>query len=416
MNFRLVRANLTYRRQRQARLFLAGGSLARLRPGKRGSRSVRGTHTIAVITCLGAAFAVGACGAATSGAPATPTLLGVLDGGGTGALGNQPVGCAEIPPGTTGGFRVLPAEAVRLRVAAAWPSADLVVNANGTDLEKVGPSDTQRQADLRAAGTAYWIPENIDPNPTPPAWTVDVELPPSMRAGSLTLALTSRTSSGASSSPLTVNFIEDMRADAPAFNRVQLNWRDRGDEQKYQLQRRQDQQPYANLVSIGQNASSYTDTTVSGNSHYSYRLIAQNCGPSGSGSSISTVDVTTPKQTGVETIVLFHSASEPDQFVYTDPLSIFMPEDAVVTSVTNVAQTVNGDVAVPLENVRHTDAHGTSRSLPAAACPTAPLAPQDSTSQFDDLTVEGEWSVRAVCISKALLGDHIDLRIAWTQP
>jgi hypothetical protein len=40
---------------------------------------VRGPRTIALITCLGAAFAVSACGSGTSGTPAAPTLLGVLD-------------------------------------------------------------------------------------------------------------------------------------------------------------------------------------------------------------------------------------------------------------------------------------------------------------------------------------------------
>ena len=38
------------------------------------------------------------------------------------------------------------------------------MKANGTEFEKVGPSDTQRQMDLRAADAGYWVPENIDPN------------------------------------------------------------------------------------------------------------------------------------------------------------------------------------------------------------------------------------------------------------
>src|SRR5215208_5500147 len=93
-------------------------------------------RTIALIACLGTAFAIGACGG-SSGAPVTPALLGVLDGG-----------CAEIPAGTAGGFRLLPHPEVGVRVAAAWPSADLAVKANGVDLEKVAPSDTARQSAL----------------------------------------------------------------------------------------------------------------------------------------------------------------------------------------------------------------------------------------------------------------------------
>jgi hypothetical protein len=111
--------------------------------------------------CLGGALLIAGCDgggggstSSTSGPPSTPTLLGVIDGT-----------CAEIPPGTTGGFRLLPRQGVRIRVAAAWPSADLVVRANGTVFEKVGPSDTQRQSDLRTADTGYWVPENIDPTP-----------------------------------------------------------------------------------------------------------------------------------------------------------------------------------------------------------------------------------------------------------
>lgn len=308
----------------------------------------------------------------------------------------------------------MPQGGVRLRVAAPWPSADLVVRANGVQLEKVGPSDTLRQSDLRTARTAYWIPENIDPNPTPPAWTVDVELPDGMGAGSLVLELTSRTPAGNSGPPLAVSVVQDMHAQATAWNRVQLDWRDRGDEFGYDLYRSENGGPFTGLVSIGKDASSYTDTQVRGKRTYAYRLTAKGCGPSRSGSSMSKVEVTTPKQTGVDTIPLTRSQSN-DQFVYTSPLSIFMPDDAVVSSVTNVAEDVNGHVAVPLELVRHTDANGVSRSLPAATCPTAPLAPQASTAQFDGLTVTGHWSVRAVCISNALLRDHVELRIAWTQ-
>jgi hypothetical protein len=366
-------------------------------------------RTIALIACFGTAAAIGGCGGSTE-TPASPVLRGVLDGS-----------CAELPPSTPGGFPLLPNEAVRLRVAAAWPSADLVVKANGAELEKVGPSDTGRQSDLKAAGNAYWVPENIDPNPTPPAWTVHVELPQSMRAGPLTLELTSRTPGGASSSPLTVNFIEgDIKAEATAWNRVKLDWRDRGDELGYLLERREEGGPYTGLVSIGRDASGYIDTQVRGKREYTYRVTAQGCGaPAGprTGFSKSTVDVTTPKQTGVDTITLSRSPDPADdQFVRTNPLNIFLPEDAVVTSVTNVSTDEN-DNGVKLELVRHTDANGVTRSLPAATCPTAPLEPQASTSAFDGQTVEGEWRARAVCISATFLDPPalIALRIAWTQ-
>jgi hypothetical protein len=347
-----------------------------------------------------------------SGAPSIPALLGVLDGT-----------CAEIPPGTAGGFRLLPRQGVRLRVAAPWPSADLVVTANGTDLEKVGSSDTGRQIALRAAGTGYWVPEDIDPNPSPPAWTLEVQLPPPMRQGPLTLTVSSR-QGGQSSSPLTVNVVNDMNATATAPNRVDLNWRDRGDEGGYLLQRRVSGGPYIPLVSIGMDATSYTDTSTTGNRQYSYRLTAQLCGPSvppgapRTGSSISQVDVTTPKETGVDEITLSRSTDPgDDQFVYKNSLLLFMPEDALVSSITNISTDVNSN-GVKLELVRHTDANGVSRSLPAANCPTAPLEPQASTATFDGLTVQGEWKVRAVCISQTLLSNppaRIALRIAWTQ-
>src|SRR5215210_680350 len=365
----------------------------------------------ALITCLGAVLAIGGCGG-TSGAPSTPALLGVLDGT-----------CAELPPGTAGGFRVLPRQGVGLRVAAAWPSADLVVQANGTELEKVGPSDTGRQSDLRAADTGYWVPENIDPNPSPPAWTLDVQLPQRMREGPLTLTIASRNGDW-SSSPLTVNVVRDMHATATAPNRVDLDWRDRADEAGYLLERSVDGGSYTPLVSIGMDGSSYTDTQTRGNRQYSYRLTAQLCGPSfppGSprtGSSMSKVDVTTPKESGVDEITLSRSTDPADdQFVYTNPLLLFMPEDAVVSSVTNVSEDENGN-GVKLDLVRHTDMNQVSRSLPAANCPSAPLEPQASTSAFDGLTVEGEWKARAVCISQTFLNDppaRIALRIAWTQ-
>jgi hypothetical protein len=384
---------------------------------KRGSIRIRAKtpRTIAIMACLGMALGIGACGDdGSSGTPATPALLGVLDGG-----------CAEIPPSTPGGFRLLPHAEIGVRVAAAWPSADLVVKAKGVALEKVGPSDTARQNALDAAGAGYWVPRDINPNPTPPAWTVGVKLPASVRADSMVpLELVSRTPGGDSSQPLTVDVVQDMHADAPAFNRVQLDWRDRGDELGYLLQRSVNGGPYTNLVSLGRDASSYTDTQVRGNRRYSYRLTAQACGPvdpatgAGAGVSLSKVDVTTPKETGVDEITFFRSTDPADdQFVYTNPLLIFMPEDAIVTSVTNISEDENGN-GVRLELVRHTDANGVTRSLPAATCPNAPLAPGDSTTQFDGQTVQGNWRARAVCISAALLNDppaRIALRISWTQ-
>lgn len=372
-------------------------------------------RTIVLIACLGTAFAIGGCGGGTT-TPATPVLLGVLDDS-----------CAEIPPSTTGGFRLLPAGAVRLRVAAAWPSADLVVKANGAELEKVGPSDTQRQSDLKAAGKAYWVPVNIDPNPTPPAWTVHVERPLSMRAAPLTLELTSRTPGGNSSSPLTVEFVQDMHAEAPAWNRVQLDWRDRVDEAGYLLERSDKGGPYKQVAQLPAGTSAYTDThEVTDEATYSYRLTAQGCppktpmGPTWSKS--GPVDVTTPSgpKSGVETITLSRSPSAPDMFVYKNPLSIFAPRwDAVVSSVTNVAVDVNGN-GVRLEYVRHTDSKGVMRSVsaPGTACPqeATGLAPQDSSPRFDGLTVAGEWTARAVCINNVFLRDHIELRIAWRAP
>ena len=309
---------------------------------------------------------------------------------------------------------------VRLRVAAAWPSADLVVKANGTTFEKVGPSDTQRQLDLSAADAGYWVPENIDPNPAPAAWTVQVNLPEAMRAGPLSLEFRS-SSGGQESPPLTVSVIEDMHAIPAGPKHVDLDWRDRGDEGGYLLERSVNGGPFTGLVSIGKDGTSYADTQTRGNRRYSYRLTAQLCGPPGSpmtGSSMSQVAVTTPKETGMDEITLFRS-NDPgdDQFVYQDPLLLFDPDDALITNVTNISEDENGN-GVKLELVRHTDATIGLRSLGAANCPTAPLEPQSSTSVFNGQTVMGIWKVRAVCISQAFLDDppaRIALRIAWTQ-
>jgi hypothetical protein len=272
-------------------------------------------RTIALIASLGAAFAVGGCGDDSGTSPEphvpSPALLGVRD-----------EGCAEIPPdavkpfniGSEGplGFGVLPAEKVGLRLAAAWPSADLVVTANNsanmTELEKVGPSDTGRQSALKAAGEGYWVPEKIDPSPTPPEWTVGVTLPSSMRdetGGNLVqLELVSRTPSGAHSSTNFVPLERGMRALVAVANTlhplaVRLIWRDRRDELGYLLERSEDGGPYTGLVSLGRDATTYFDTQVKGETTYSYRLTAQGCGAPGgprTGSSTSTATVTTPKQ------------------------------------------------------------------------------------------------------------------------
>lgn len=126
----------------------------------------------------------------------------------------------------------------------------------------------------------------------------------------------------------------------------------------------------------------------------------------------------TNEQSGVDEITLSRSTDPgDDQFVYKNPLLIFMPEDALVTSVTNVSRDVNGN-GVKLELVRHTDANGVLRTLPAANCPSAPLEPQAATSAFNGLTVKGEWKVRAVCISQVFLNNppaRIALRINWTR-
>jgi hypothetical protein len=366
------------------------------------------SRTLVLITCVGAALALTACGGG-SGAPSTPELIGVLDGE-----------CAEIPAGTTGGFRVLPRQDVRLRVAAAWPSADLVVKANGTELEKVGPSDTGLQSKLRAEGTGFWVPEEINPNPTPPVWTVAADLPQGMRTGPVTLELTSRTPGGASSSALTVSFIKDMSAESTAPNRVKLEWRDRGDELGYDIARSDRGGPYTPLVSIGMNGTSYTDSEVKGNRLYSYRLTAQGCGPPGSsktGTSLSTTAVTTMKETGEEEIRLFRSnLPGDDQFDYINPLLLFMPEDAEIRSVTNVSMSSREKSEVPLENVRHTDAKVGKRSLTGSGCPTGALRPGESTTKFNGQLVQGEWKVRA-CANAVFLEPpaRIALKVSWTQ-
>ena len=328
-------------------------------------------RTITLIACLGTAFAIGGCGDDDGTTPATPVLLGVLD-----------APCAEIPPGTTGGFRVMPSGkvGVGLRVAAAWPSADLVVKANGTELEKVGPSDTGRQIDLQNGNPDlgqqpmdYWVPANIDPNPTPPVWTVKVGLPKSMGVGPLTLELTSRTPDGTSSSPLSVEFVQDLRAQTPARHEVQLDWRDREDEGSYLLERSENGQPYVGVVGLPTGTTSYTDTQLKDETTYSYRLKAMGCPgpitPGGRVFSSSSVDVTTAAgpTTGVEEITFFPS-NDPgdDQFDYKNPLNIFMPKDAVVTSVTNVSA---DDRRGPPAGIRAAHRRGRPPAYPAGQLP-----------------------------------------------
>ena len=113
-----------------------------------------------------------------------------------------------------------------------------------------------------------------------------------------------------------------------------------------------------------------------------------------------------------------------ERFLHGGPFVRFVPDDAVVTGVTNVSKDVN-DHGVKLDLVRHTDAKGVSRSLPAAMGCSPVLEPGMATQFFDGLTVKGKWKVRAVCISKVLLDEspvdihvqpaRIELSIAWTQ-
>jgi hypothetical protein len=98
-----------------------------------------------------------------------------------------------------------------------------------------------------------------------------------------------------------------------------------------------------------------------------------------------------------------------------------MPEDVVVTSVTNVSKDDRDPaMGIPLGSVRHTDANGVSCSL-SGTCPMGVLAPQESTTQFNGQRVEGApgggWKVR-VCANAIFLDPpaRIALKIAWTQP
>jgi hypothetical protein len=219
---------------------------------------------------------------------------------------------------------------------------------------------------------------------------------------------------------LTVSVIQDMHATATGSRHVDLDWRDRGDELGYLLERSVDGVHFSGLVSIGKDGASFADTHAIGNRTYTYRLTAQGCGGPGSamtGSSMSQVAVSTPKEMGVTTIDLFRSNDlGDDQFTYKDPLLLHDPDDALVTNVTNASTDENG-AGVKLELVKHTDATG-PRSLGPASCPSAPLGPLAPTTAFNGQTVRGEWKVRAVCISQVLLDDppaRIALTITWSQ-
>lgn len=367
-----------------------------------------------VLVCTGGALASAGCGGGNSTPPDTPVLVDVLDGPCT-APGSSP-------------FPLLPAEAVRLRIGAPWPSADLVVTANGTTLENVGPSDTQRQSDLKAAGTPYWIPANIDPNPSPPVWTVHVELPMSMRAGPLALTFTSRNPNGPNSAnSLSVNFTtgrETLTATAPTWKRVELAWRDRGGETGYRIERSTQGGPFTLLGTVAADVSSTTDTTgITDERTYRYLVTVLGC-PSSSPAldpKSGPADVTTPPgpKNGVETITLRRSQSDP--FLFETDLMLFAPRwDALVSSLTNVAVDMNG-AGLNLGTIRHTDSNGVSRSENPSGTDCSDgsavtLSPQNSSAKFDGTTVTGTWTARVVCASNAHLRDLIDLKISWRAP
>lgn len=370
---------------------------------------------ILVSVCLGAGLASAGCGGDGDGS--TPTLVEVLDGPCT-APGSSP-------------HPILPARTVRLRVGSAWPSATLVVTGNGTELENVGPSNTQRQSDLKAAGMPFWVPANIDPDTSPPTWTVQVELPESMKDGPLALTFVSREPDGTSSSALSENFTPGrLTATAPAYDRVDLSWRERGGAAGYRIIRTRPGSllpgslfPYRQF-DVGPDKTTYQDKSgITDKRTYTYRVTAYGCPNSSPGTDpiLGPADVTPPvgPQNGVETIALSRSLSDP--FLFEVDLLLFAPRwDAVVASVTNVAVDVNNEKKVPLGRIRHTDtANNVSRSEnpSGTGCPEAiTLNPDDSTSKFDGMTVTGKWEAKVVCISNAFLRDLIELKIAWRAP
>jgi hypothetical protein len=148
---------------------------------------------------------------------------------------------------------------------------------------------------------------------------------------------------------------------------------------------------------------------------------------------MSQVEVTTPKAPkafGENRIILKHPLNEGDAFVFDGYDVPFVPEDAVVTGVTNVSTDTTTNPltnGVKLGLVRHTDAQGNPRTLSSDSCSPAALEPKASTPTFNGLTVKGKWEVRATCISILLLDGspkgeginvqaaRIELSIAWTQ-
>ena len=77
---------------------------------------------------------------------------------------------------------------------------------------------------------------------------------------------------------------------------------------------------------------------------------------------------------------------------YENPLLLFKPADAVITSVTNISKDTTGAGAV-VGSIRHTENRigGLSRG-PTGNCA---LAGGDSTTAFDNQRVQGEWALVA---------------------
>ena len=303
------------------------------------------------------------------------------------------------------------------------------MTANGTEIENVGPSNTQRQSDLKAAATPFWIPANIDPDKSPPTWTVQIELPESMKDGPLTLTFVSRKSDGTSSSALAQTVTGGrLTATSPAYDRVDLSWRKRGGAAGYRIIRTRPGSLPGSLFpnrqfDVGPDETTYQDkSSVTDKRTYTYRVIAFGCPNSTAGTDpvLGPTDVTPPDgpQNGVERIALPRSQSDP--FLYEVDLLLFAPRwDAVIESVTNVAVDKNDEKKVPLGRIRHTDAAtNASRSQDnGQGCPQAiTLDPDESTSTFDGMTVVGKWEVEVVCISNTFLRDLIELDIEWKAP
>jgi hypothetical protein len=99
------------------------------------------------------------------------------------------------------------------------------------------------------------------------------------------------------------------------------------------------------------------------------------------------------------------------------------PAGALISSVTNVS-TDTARSGVKLFPIRHNDANGAPAGSAGttSTCSSGELGPGDSTSAFDNKTVDGQWTARASCTSAALLDEsprspavpaHIALKIAW---